>query len=99
MIMAYFSLYLIKSSICLMLFYTFYRVVLSQETFFKTNRFVLLLIVILSILIPIVKIPLSGLEHLNLEAHGHLSVLDLEVSEPVLSPHKSVGLWSGAFFV
>ena len=46
-------LYLLKVSLCIAAFYLVYTVTLSRETFFRLNRFVLLLAVILSIILPV----------------------------------------------
>jgi beta-lactamase regulating signal transducer with metallopeptidase domain len=51
--------YLIESAICLSLLYGFYALVLRKETFFQLNRFYLLVAPVLSILIPLLNIPLS----------------------------------------
>lgn len=50
--------YLLESSICLALFYSFYHVLLRRETFFQLNRFYLLLTPALSLSIPVLNISL-----------------------------------------
>ena len=52
------SQFLIESSICLLLFYGFYRLVLRSETFFQLNRLYLLATPLLSIAIPLVHVEL-----------------------------------------
>ncbi len=54
--MATFILYLVKSSLCLLLFYVFYKVLLSRETFFRFNRFVLLVGMIVCAVLPLAEI-------------------------------------------
>ena len=44
--------YILKSSVCLAAFYLFYRLLLSRETFYRFNRYALLGILWLSMLIP-----------------------------------------------
>lgn len=40
--MGAFFIYILKSSVCLVLFYLFFRVLLSKETFHRFNRVALL---------------------------------------------------------
>jgi beta-lactamase regulating signal transducer with metallopeptidase domain len=49
--------YLIESGVCLGLFYLIYRIFLSRETFFRTNRLYLLFGIPLSFAIPLINIP------------------------------------------
>jgi len=49
---------LLKSSAILLIFYVFYRILLSKETFYIFNRVFLLFGVILSVVIPFVSIPI-----------------------------------------
>ena len=51
-----FLLYLLKSSLCLLLFAAFYKLVLQKQTFFHWNRYYLLTSLVLSIIIPLIKI-------------------------------------------
>ncbi len=53
--------FLVESSFCLMVFYTFYALALHKETFFQLNRFYLLFTPLVSILIPLVNIELTAL--------------------------------------
>lgn len=52
------SQFLIESSICLLLFYGFYGLVLRKETFFQLNRLYLLVTPLLSIAIPLIHVEL-----------------------------------------
>ena len=54
--MTTFFLYLIKSVLCLTLFYPFYMVLLSRETFHRFNRIALLSILLASAVIPACRI-------------------------------------------
>lgn len=49
--------YLFESSICLALFYSLYWLFLKKETFFKLNRFSLLLSIPVSFILPLLNIP------------------------------------------
>ena len=69
-----FFVYILKSSVCLAVFYLFYRLLLSRETFHRFNRVSLLGVIILSVIIPFIRIvteepvviqrPLQNLEYL-----------------------------------
>ena len=48
--------YILKSSFCLAVFYLFYRLLLSRETFHRFNRIALLAILLLSCLLPFVEV-------------------------------------------
>ncbi len=54
--MGTFFVYILKSSVCLALFYLFYRLLLSKETFHCFNRVALLGILFLSLLIPLLEV-------------------------------------------
>ena len=67
-----FLVYILQSSLSLAAFYLFYKVMLSRETFHRFNRVVLLLISLLSVIIPLIKLPgnealLSNSISLNLQ--------------------------------
>jgi len=54
--MGIFFVYILKSAICLAVFYLFYRLLLSRETFHRFNRVALLSILLLSCLLPLVEV-------------------------------------------
>ena len=54
--MGIFFVYILKSSVCLVVFYLFYRLLLSRETFHRFNRVALLGILLLSCLLPLVEV-------------------------------------------
>lgn len=72
--MGEFFVYILKSSVCLSLFYLFYRLLLSKETFHRFNRLALLGMMVLSVVIPFFQVitkqqvaiqqPLLNLEYL-----------------------------------
>lgn len=54
--MGAFFVYIVKSAVCLALFYLFYRLLLSKETFHRLNRLTLLVILGLSCVIPFIEV-------------------------------------------
>ena len=57
--MIYFLVYIIKSTFCLTLFYLFFKALLSRETFFRFNRFVLLAGMIVCAVLPVIELKVS----------------------------------------
>ena len=88
--MGIFLVYALKASICLAVFYLFYRLLLSKETFHRFNRLALLGVLVLSSLIPLMEVtthetseisqPFLTLEEMMLMVEP-LSVVE-EVSAP-----------------
>ena len=84
-----FFVYILKSSVCLAVFYLFYRLLLSRETFYRFNRIALLSVIVLSVAIPFIRIitdepvaiqrPLLNLESLFQMAEMQT---DIEVQTP-----------------
>jgi len=58
--MAEIIIYLVKVSVCLIFLYGIYVFALNKETYFRFNRFYLLSAIIISFVIPLISIPLSG---------------------------------------
>lgn len=58
--MGAFGLYLVKVSVCLILFYLFFKVFMSRETFFRFNRFVLLGGILVCTLLPFLRLEMKG---------------------------------------
>ncbi|WP_175630380.1 M56 family metallopeptidase [Bacteroides acidifaciens] len=54
--MGAFFIYILKSSVCLVLFYLLFRLLLSKETFHRFNRVALLGVLFLSLLIPFIEV-------------------------------------------
>ena len=54
--MGVFFIYILKSSVCLVLFYLFFRLLLSKETFHRFNRMALLGVLFFSLLIPCIAV-------------------------------------------
>ncbi|MDL2277264.1 hypothetical protein LJC57_01605 [Parabacteroides sp. OttesenSCG-928-G07] len=57
--MGTFFVYIVKSSVCLALFYLFYKLLLGKETFHRFNRIALLSLIILSVLLPFCQIAIT----------------------------------------
>ncbi|MDD4639648.1 MAG: M56 family metallopeptidase, partial [Bacteroidales bacterium] len=51
--------YILKSSLCLAVFYLFFKLMLCRETFHRFNRIVLIALFTISLLIPFIKITFS----------------------------------------
>lgn len=100
--MGLFFIHIIKSSLCLVFFYMAYKALLSKETFYKVNRFILLSIIIASILLPffemsisqpaVVAVPvrLKGIEHLILQKRVHFTGFTADTGD---------GFYSLLFFI
>ena len=73
--MGAFFVYIMKSSICLVLFYLIYRWLLSKETFHRFNRIALLSLLVFSFLVPCIKITMQEVP---------------EVSQPFLALEESM---------
>lgn len=54
--MGAFFIYILKSAVCLVLFYLFFKLLLSRETFHRFNRVALLGVLLLSLLIPCIEV-------------------------------------------
>ncbi len=107
--MALFLLYIIKSSICLSLFYLFFVLVMRQTTLFRFNRVTLLVGSLVCLLLPLVpvtvhevqmaQIPMQSLAEILVVsdvADGNLAVQVSEGAEPVAATAAEVSqrpLW------
>lgn len=63
--MGTFLVYMLKSAVCLAMFYLFYRLLLSKETFHRFNRMALLGVMLLSCLLPLVKVTVEQASPVN----------------------------------
>jgi TonB family protein len=63
--MGTFLVYILKSAVCLAMFYLFYRLLLSKETFHRFNRMALLGVMLLSCLLPLVKVTVEQASPVN----------------------------------
>ena len=93
--MGVFFVYMLKSSVCLAMFYLFYRMLLSKETFHRFNRIALLGVLLLSCLVPMVELTTaeaSGLSQPFLELEEMVLTVGAE-SEGVLTETSSPFPW------
>ena len=91
--MGLFFVYILKASVCLVGFYLFYRLLLSQETFHRFNRIALLGVLVLSGLVPFAEGTMqwfSGFNQPLLEFEEMMLMTDFEpevvVEEAVEAP-------------
>ena len=63
--MGVFFVYMLKASICLAMFYLFYRLLLSKETFHRFNRVALLGVLVFSSLVPMIEVASHSFQEMN----------------------------------
>ena len=63
--MGIFFVYILKTSVCLAVFYLFYRLLLSKETFHRFNRLALLGVLLLSCLVPLIEVTTQESSEMN----------------------------------
>ena len=93
--MGVFLVYMLKSSVCLAMFYLFYRMLLSKETFHRFNRIALLGVLLLSCLVPMIELTTaeaSGLGQPFLELEEMVLMVGAE-PEGVLTETSSPFPW------
>lgn len=87
--MGLFLIYIMKSALCLAVFYLFFRLLLTGETFHQFNRFALLGILLLSGLLPLIEIqvtrPMLDSEQMQLLLSGEVLAVS-EVQQGVTMP-------------
>ena len=98
--MGIFFVYILKASLCLAVYYLFYRLLLSKETFHRFNRIALLGLLVFSGVVPFVEVTMQeapqvtqtflSLEDMMLPVDEPLGVLE---EEPVRFP------WSALVFL
>ena len=80
--MGTFLVYILKSSVCLALFYLFYRLLLSKETFHRFNRLALLGVLVLSCVVPFIEVTVQEPSEM---AQPFLALEEMVVMEPVVA--------------
>ena len=94
--------YILKSSLCLALFYLFFTAALSRETFYRFNRVVIVVMLLLALLLPLVNIsvekdtPYSGIA-LNIGAL--LEMTNSESGEEFQSNTNSFLVWIFVIYI
>ena len=102
--MGLFFVYILKASVCLVGFYLFYRLLLSQETFHRFNRIALLGVLVLSGLVPFAEGTMQWFSSFNqplLELEEMILMADFEpeavVEEAVAAPFPWRALLVGIY--
>ena len=83
--MGTFLVYILKSAACLAVFYLFYKLLMSRDTFHRFNRFALLGLLVLSSVLPLVEVSV------NRPAPVHETMLTLEQLLRVPTHYGPVG--------
>ena len=94
--MGIFFVYILKSSVCLTIFYLFYKLLLSRDTFHRFNRIALLGILLLSLLIPFCEITVpkeSEVQQTLLTIEQILTLADHVPQTEVQALPSSIPLW------
>lgn len=95
--MGIFLVYILKSAVCLAVFYLFYKILLSRETFHRFNRFALLGVLVLSALIPLAEISVDKpvpVQETMFTLEQLLMLADMEGSQGEVMPAQSATvLW------
>lgn len=65
--MGTFLVYILKSAVCLAVFYLFYRLLLSKETFHRFNRIALLGVMVISCLLPLIQVTVKEASPVNMQ--------------------------------
>lgn len=95
--------YLLEASVCLGLFYLVYRFLLRKETYFQLIRAYLLVTMLLALLIPAMRIPVSA-EYVDGSTLGRMGTVRHRLSSfvqterqsaPALAPGQGPGLSDG----
>ena len=92
--MGTFFVYILKSAFCLALFYLFYRLLLSKETFHRFNRVALLCLLVLSCVVPLIEVGSEGANEINrqfLSWEEMLLMPELQTGE--VAEAKAASLW------
>ena len=84
--MGAFFIYILKSAVCLVLFYLFFKLLLSRETFHRFNRVALLGVLLFSLLIPCIEMTTRH------QVEVQQAVLSIEQLLPLKSKPES-GNW------
>jgi len=85
--MGQFLAYSLQSAICLALFYLFFKVLLSRDTFHRFNRIALLGVLALSLIMPLIAIPL-----VSAFATNEVTVTISELSAEIISDEANAAI-------
>ena len=71
-------IYILKSAVCLAVFYLFYKLLMSRETFHRFNRFSLLGLMIICSIIPFIKI--------SMDTPVETAQVEISIDESLMTP-------------
>ena len=101
--MGTFLVYILKSAVCLAVFYLFYKLLMSRDTFHRFNRFALLGLLVLSSVLPLVEVSVNRpvpmhetmltLEQLLLLADVESAGGEVATVQPATALWVRVALW------
>ena len=99
--MGIFFVYILKSSVCLALFYLFYRLLLSKETFHRFNRLALLGLLLVSSLVPLLKVTMGGMGEVSQSLWSLEEMMLMAEAEPaeVLEETPARFPWTALMFL
>ena len=94
--MGIFLVYILKSAACLAVFYLFYKLLMSRETFHRFNRFALLGLLVLSSVLPLVEVSVNepvGVQETMLTLEQLLLLADVEEGQETVVAQPATALW------
>ena len=74
--MGTFFVYILKSALCLVVYYLFYKLLLSRDTFHRFNRYALVALLVCSMLLPLLHININKVEDGATTGSAVVEVLD-----------------------
>lgn len=84
--MGMFLAYMLKSALCLVAYYLFYKLLLSRDTFYRFNRFALMLLLLCSMALPFLQLSWS---QKATESEG-AATIELPMMAEIISPEVSM---------
>ena len=98
--MGTFIVYILKSAVCLVAFYLFYKWLLSRETFHRFNRLALLGVLAFSLVLPLVEVSVKRAVPIQQPVRALEQVLmSADVSEAVYVEQSGTALWLQALLI
>ena len=94
--MGAFFIYILKSAVCLVLFYLFFKLLLSRETFHRFNRVALLGVLLLSLLIPCIEVTTRHQVEVQQAVLSIEQLLMMAEMENVVPAEVETGEWQQA---
>ena len=94
--MGIFLVYILKSAACLAVFYLFYKLLMSRDTFHRFNRFALLGLLVLSSVLPLVEVSVNepvGVQETMLTLEQLLLLANVEEGQETVVAQPATALW------